>query len=200
MARLKPTPTLRAARSGRRESWWQYEYSFQPGRRDAQPRETVYLLPYAKGTSAQLRQGYTGANDRIQKHSLDFKLPEGTAVRAARAGMVMRTVTSFTKESFAMTVRDRGNLVQIQHDDGTIGGYYHLAPGGVRVKGGQSVAAGQVIGLSGRTGFAPEPHLYFEVTVPVSARASRTLPTRFKTANGVTPGQALVKGRRYVAL
>jgi murein DD-endopeptidase MepM/ murein hydrolase activator NlpD len=41
--------------------------------------------------------------------------------------------------------------------------YVHIEPHSVRVKVGDHVKAGQVLCTSGNVGFAPEPHLHFEV-------------------------------------
>jgi murein DD-endopeptidase MepM/ murein hydrolase activator NlpD len=43
--------------------------------------------------------------------------------------------------------------------------YAHLAAGGVLVRVGEHVEAGQHIGLSGNTGYSTAPHLHFAVQV-----------------------------------
>lgn len=86
----------------------------------------------------------------------DFSVGDGKA-RAARAG----TVTDVTSDSAY------GNMVTISH--GTIDGdsvvtrYAHLASATVSV--GTAVAAGDVVGNIGATGYATGPHLHFEVLV-----------------------------------
>ncbi|GAA2909242.1 hypothetical protein GCM10020221_01640 [Streptomyces thioluteus] len=49
----------------------------------------------------------------------------------------------------------------IKHDDNTYSQYAHLSSVAVQV--GQSVTAGQQIGLSGSTGNSSGPHLHFEI-------------------------------------
>jgi murein DD-endopeptidase MepM/ murein hydrolase activator NlpD len=54
-----------------------------------------------------------------------------------------------------------GKWVLIEHPNGLSTLYAHLSVIGVTV--GQSVTSGQVIGYSGRTGYATGPHLHFGV-------------------------------------
>ena len=62
-------------------------------------------------------------------------------------------------------LKSRANYVKIRHDDGTIGNYVHLQHDGVLVEVGDKVRTGDVIGMSGNTGFTTGPHLHFEVRV-----------------------------------
>lgn len=54
-----------------------------------------------------------------------------------------------------------GKHVKIKHPDGTSTLYAHLS--GMRVKPGQRVKSGQVIGKVGSTGNSSGPHLHFEI-------------------------------------
>lgn len=56
-----------------------------------------------------------------------------------------------------------GNHVIIEHDNGVCTIYCHMHPGTVRVKVGQSVHAGDVIGMMGNTGSSQGAHLDFSV-------------------------------------
>lgn len=57
-----------------------------------------------------------------------------------------------------------GNFVNQDIGDGRFALYAHLQPGSLRVKPGDRVRPGQVIGLVGNTGNSSEPHLHFHVT------------------------------------
>jgi murein DD-endopeptidase MepM/ murein hydrolase activator NlpD len=56
-----------------------------------------------------------------------------------------------------------GNVVIQSLRRGLFGMYAHIAPGTIRVKPGQRVRRGQVLGLVGSTGNSDAPHLHFQV-------------------------------------
>ena len=55
------------------------------------------------------------------------------------------------------------NHVKIEHFDGTISMYWHLANGSLLVEVGDQVACGEPLGLVGSSGFSSSPHLHFQV-------------------------------------
>jgi murein DD-endopeptidase MepM/ murein hydrolase activator NlpD len=92
--------------------------------------------------------GYRGNH----KHSgADIKLQHGDTVRAAFCGRVTK----------ACSYSGYGNLVILKHANNIITYYGHLSKCLVEV--GDSVMAGAIIGLGGRTGRASTDHLHFEV-------------------------------------
>lgn len=84
-------------------------------------------------------------------HGLDFGASEGTPVLAAAQGTVR----------FAGKRGGYGNVVILEHADGTETRYAHCRDLGVRE--GDVVAEGQEIGSVGSTGRSTGPHLHFEV-------------------------------------
>lgn len=56
-----------------------------------------------------------------------------------------------------------GNTVVIEHQPRLFSTYAHLQPGKVRVKVGQTVKAGDVLGLVGNSGNSSEAHLHFQL-------------------------------------
>jgi murein DD-endopeptidase MepM/ murein hydrolase activator NlpD len=134
----------------------------------AQPQDNYrYALPFGAGTRYTLEQGFGGRfshNDAENRYALDFGVPEGTPVLAARAGTVMQVEESFRAHgSNAAVYGDRANFVRILHDDGSMAVYAHLAPASMLRRPGDRVAVGQMVGKSGNTGFSTGPHLHFSV-------------------------------------
>jgi murein DD-endopeptidase MepM/ murein hydrolase activator NlpD len=89
---------------------------------------------------------------------IDIAAPMGTPVQAAANGIVLLAASSVDG---AGNFVGYGRYVVIQHADGVITVYAHLAQ--LDVSRGQQVSAGQVIGREGSTGWSTGPHLHFEV-------------------------------------
>lgn len=103
-----------------------------------------------------------GVVDRLPDGPIDFALP---AIDAADAG---------------------GNHVVVAIGGGRYAFYAHLQPGSVRVKVGQRVRPGQVLGLLGNSGNSNAPHLHFQLMDGPSPLGSEGIPYRFSsfTAEG----------------
>jgi hypothetical protein len=69
-----------------------------------------------------------------------------------------------------------GNHVIMEIGDGLFAFYAHMQPGSVRVKVGDKVRRGQVLGLLGNTGNSSEPHLHFQICNANSELGSEGLP------------------------
>jgi murein DD-endopeptidase len=69
-----------------------------------------------------------------------------------------------------------GNHVILRLGDGRFAFYAHLKPGSLRVKLGDRVRRGQVLGLLGNSGNSTEPHLHFHLADANSPLASEGIP------------------------
>ncbi|MBD0332313.1 MAG: M23 family metallopeptidase [Chitinophagaceae bacterium] len=144
----------------------------------------IYTLPYPKGTSHFLIQGYNSKFSHRGRLGLDFKMQKGSTVTAARNGIVMGLNESFTNGGWSKSYLRKGNYVIIRHNDGTQAYYGHLLHNGVLVDVGDTVQQGQIIAKSGTTGYSATPHLHFIVWGPTPS-GRKQLPTRFNTSKGV---------------
>jgi len=149
----------------------------------------VYRLPFAAGTNVRVSQGYNGglSHKGLSAYAVDFSLPVGTPIYAAREGEVVGVDVSNDLGGGSPVFRPYMNYVNIRHSDGTLGNYYHLKFEGSAVKIGDIVKKGQLIAYSGNTGYTTAPHLHFSVSKvdPVSMRRPMNLQIKIQTVQGI---------------
>lgn len=95
-----------------------------------------------------------------------------------------------------------GNYVALDLGDGRYAFYEHLKPGSIRVKTGQQVHRGEVIGQLGFTGESTGPHLHFHVSDANVALAAEGLPyalTSFRILGAYTSIEEFAEGRPWTA-
>jgi murein DD-endopeptidase MepM/ murein hydrolase activator NlpD len=93
-----------------------------------------------------------GPRRGTQHEGIDIVARKGTPVKASRSGHVIYSNNR---------ISGYGNLIIVKHTDSYATVYAHLSA--MKVRKGQFVTRGQVIGLVGATGHATSPHLHFEV-------------------------------------
>lgn len=109
-----------------------------------------YIWP-AKGV---LTSGYGWRWGRMHR-GIDIAGPIGTPIVASASGVV--TEAGWNSGGY-------GNLVEIQHSDGSLTLYAHNSR--ILVGKGQRVEQGQQVAEMGNTGYSTGPHLHFEVHPP----------------------------------
>src|SRR6266581_6476336 len=181
---------------------WEYTYTnyYKLGSQSAKHDDSyVYQLPYAAGSAFRVTQGYNGSFSHTgsNKYAIDWQMPEGTPVYAARGGMVIKVKDESDTGGASIKYDPYNNYVLIRHDDGTLAHYCHLQKGGCRVRPGQVVLAGELIAHSGNTGFSSGPHLHFCVFKTKNGRERESIPVKFKTAGD--KAITLRTGRNYKA-
>jgi murein DD-endopeptidase MepM/ murein hydrolase activator NlpD len=144
----------------------------------------VYHLPFEKNKKHLLVQGYFSSYSHKNRAALDFKMKKGTTVCAARQGVVVRVKEDGNKGGWNKKYRPFGNVIVIEHADGSRAGYWHLQYQAVFVNVGDTVKQDQPIGLSGKTGYTAFPHLHFLVWRP-DGNGWRQVGTRFQTSKGI---------------
>ena len=157
--------------------------------------DEVYDLPYAKGLSFTINQGYNGNFSHQNENALDFDMPIGTNILAANDGVVVAIVDTFIGACLALECKKKANYVLIHHDNGTFGYYAHIQYAGAKVIVGQQVHKGDTLAVSGNTGYTKGPHLHFVCFVP-RIKGRETLATKFRVGNGKA-SQYLQEGKKY---
>ena len=145
----------------------------------------IYHLPYEKNTKHLLVQGYFSKFSHKNRAALDFKMKRGTTICAAREGVVIRVKEDGNKGGWNKKYRPYGNVIVIQHADGSRAGYWHLQFNGALVNVGDTVKQDQPIGLSGKTGYTLFPHLHFIVWRFDGNGQWLQVGTRFQTNKGI---------------
>jgi murein DD-endopeptidase MepM/ murein hydrolase activator NlpD len=100
-------------------------------------------------TRGQVGEGASG--DGEAHEGIDIAVPVGTPIRASGGGTV----------EAAAADADYGMFVLLRHPGGYESMYGHASR--LLVREGDSVAAGQVIALTGSSGRSTAPHLHFEI-------------------------------------
>lgn len=166
-----------------------YRYDWQVGGRGSLKRSDAdYTIPFPAGVRPQVVQGALGAYSHYagsgSEEAVDWDVPEGTTVCAAREGRVVAVRDDSTFTGSDPDLKPLGNYVVIKHADDTFAEYQHLQRGGALVKIGQEVKTGEPIAKSGNTGFSSGPHLHFAVFQTIDGKKRRTLPFRMKSHDG----------------
>ena len=175
--------------------------SWTIGSKDAtHDNDHLYLLPYASGMSYRVLQGFGSrfSHRGVEQFAVDFNMPVGTPVHAARGGTIVRVEESNDKGCWEDGCGAYANFIVVMHDDGTTGEYYHLAKDGALVEVGDRVFAGQKIALSGNTGHTALPHLHFAVYRATTSARSQSIPISFISSDGIVYKPR--RGQHYLAV
>jgi len=110
----------------------------------------------------------------------------GAEVFAATDGIVHDTHDGLpeniplAKPSSIPTAASGGNFVSIDLGKGRYAFYAHLQPGSLRVKAGDRVRRGQLLGLLGNSGNSDLPHLHFQISTAGKLDEGEGLPFDFE--------------------
>ena len=156
----------------------------------------VYSLPYKNGKAYWLVQGYFSRFSHRERAAIDFKIKRGTEIYAARDGVVIRVKEDGDRGGWNRKYRPYGNNIIIRHADSSRAGYWHLQKDGALVNVGDTVEKGQLIGLSGKTGYTLFPHLHFIVWDFDVTGNWKQVATRFQTTKGIKYLKSIRKYRK----
>lgn len=117
----------------------------------------AWPVPSAKDISSDY--GWRDLNGDVEFHSgIDVPANEGDPIFASAAGVVL----------YAGPAQGFGHWIVIRHQQGLLTIYGHMYRIGVKVKPGQTVKIGQLIGRVGADGQSCGPHLHFAVARGIS--------------------------------
>jgi hypothetical protein len=138
------------------------------------PMEQLSSYAYFGDEIYSVADGTVVATENDLPEQVPGKLPEGATIQMAG-----------------------GNYVVVDIGGGRFAFYAHMQPGSVKVKVGDKITTGQVLGLLGNTGNTDTPHLHFHVMDGPSPLLSNGLPYAFSSFTGegrLTDEQPLFTG------
>ena len=138
-------------------------------------RKIVYnkvSLPFCKGKSYRIVQGYNGKHSHYTDYSrnaIDFNLENNDTICAADDGFVVGVIKDYKIGGNDKRLEEFANFITLYHPhSGLYTQYAHLKYNGSLVKIGDMVKQGQAIGLVGLTGWTTKEHLHFNVLIPIA--------------------------------
>ena len=169
---------------------WGYNYRYTWVGCDTRAKHNsryIYRLPYQKNKKFKVSQSCNGKISHFGKfkYAIDFVMPIGTPLYAAREGTVIIVKEDSNTGGYSKQNFNKANYITIEHADGTIGEYVHLKYNGAIVKVGDKVSRGDLIGYSGNTGYTRGPHLHFGVYQSNNGKDYYSVPVKFDTVQGV---------------
>ena len=127
------------------------------------------------GDDSMLYRGDPAKNESWYGYGEEIVAAADGVVTEAKDGIPDNTPLS--RPAVPITVETvAGNHVMIEHERGRYALYAHLQPGSVRVKLGDRVRRGQVLGLLGNSGNSDAPHIHFHLCDANSPLGSEGLP------------------------
>ncbi len=155
-----------------------------------------YRMPFGGSAYIPISQGYNGkfSHKGLDAYSLDFPMPWGTPILASRGGTIVEVINDKVASGIRTGESEGDNRVIVEHVDGTFAVYAHLRHGGP-ARLGQRVQSGELIGLSGDTGFSTGPHLHFEIYKVRNDGKRQSIPVKFW--NGTKAGFTALAGLQF---
>lgn len=160
------------------------------------PKVSPYTLPFSANQNYPLglnncSSSYHSSGSRDQ-YAYDFDMPLYSEFVAIRGGSVVAVENDMPSDGGG-----GGNYISISHGDGTYADYAHSPRDGIFKKVGQTVERGEVLGITGRSGFAGYPHLHLIVGKGNDITEFEGIPITF--ANARPAHNILISGRTYTA-
>lgn len=166
----------------------QFVFRWVMGDPAARQDNHAYRLPVPRNGTYLISQAFNGRFShagQASRYAVDFEMPVGTDITAARDGTVVLITDNYSFGGRNNYFLDKANHVMVLHEDGTYAAYAHILQGSATVDVGDSVVAGQRLARSGSSGFSTGPHLHFAL-LRNSNFQSVSIPFQFTDTDGNT--------------
>jgi len=126
------------------------------------PTSIELAVPFGCGLGYPVSQGHdTGSHVLNDMWAWDFRMPSGVPIVAALDGTVRLARGDSTEGGCNPAFASEANYVVLAHQNGLETQYLHLES--VTVRPGDRIQAGDILGYSGKTGWACGSHLHFKL-------------------------------------
>ncbi|MEH6938672.1 M23 family metallopeptidase [Bacillus sp. JJ664] len=133
-----------------------------------------YAYDFVKEKNGYSYKGNPNRNENYFAFNKDVLAPADGIVVAYVDGILDNSPVGKVNES-----QPAGNFITIKHSNGEYSTVAHLKNGSVKVKSGDKVTAGQLIGKCGNSGNSTEPHIHFQVSTTIDQSNTTTIPISF---------------------
>ena len=138
---------------------------------DSRTQRYAYDIIVKRNGRARRPNGNKKRNDSYYAH--------GQPLRAPAAGTIVRAVEGVRENVPGERGQAGGNGVIIDHGFGEYSHLWHMVPGSLRVREGDRVETGQLLGRVGNSGRSTQPHIHFHVQSRKDKNGAVGLPAPF---------------------
>jgi len=128
--------------------------------------KSEYKIPFPKDIKFKIAKptgDYAHENYSEIRYAIDFVVPIDTPVLAIKGGRVISLKDDSNEWGIGSCFFDKVNFVVVDHKDNTYSEYLHLGKGKVKVKKGDEVKVGDLLGYTGLSGCMDGPHLHLNL-------------------------------------
>lgn len=143
--------------------------------------KSEYKIPFPKDVKFKMTKptgDYAHENYPEIRYAIDFVVPVNTPVLAIKAGKIIVLKDNSNEWGIGPSFVDKVNFIGIDHQNGTYSEYLHLGKGKIKVKKGDEVKPGDLLGYTGLSGCMDGPHLHLNVFKRKDGK-SISIPVRF---------------------
>jgi murein DD-endopeptidase MepM/ murein hydrolase activator NlpD len=182
LVEARSTKKIRNLETGKHK----FNYAWYLGDPNATPSAQEYSFPIDISACPKITQSFNGSfshQNTQNKFAVDIGANVGTAILAARDGVVIAMKDDYALGGLDDFFMDKANFVQVLHEDGTWALYAHILLGSAAVQVGDTVKTGDQLAKSGSSGYSSGPHLHFVIQKNAGLK-SESIPFQFKAPGG----------------